>query len=575
MLLSVPYALKAGDAQTVGGLPASAFVLSVPAETGGSGASGVSRTALPSSSLETKAPVGGTGTTGYLAGWVDNSGDLGNSILFQKGTGSGAMIGLNQKSPLANLDVNGTELVRGLFESATTGVATASKGFSSNATDLEASSYNTSTKKAVMQHFEWQAEPTGNNTTSPGATLNLLFATDTNKPAETGLRLSNTGVFTFATGQTFPGTGTITGVTAGTDLTGGGGTGNVTLNLDTAKVPQLNAANNFAGNQSITGNLSDTGNITATGSITGQTANFGANNSTQVVNVTQSGDGNGITSSASSGTALAASGFFGLYTTSPNGFGVYSSTTSGLAIFGTSQATAGSSVEGYAGSSASGATTAGVLGYSVTPGGVGTYGLWTLASTTGVGTGRTGVWGDSNTGNGVAGTSDSGIGVSGLSAGGVGVYGASTGGGLAGLFSGNVQLTGKITSYNGVATVANGVPSITLQLQTFSSGGGISNTNLFTPAADGVFRITAFQECTGTSGGASKFVLSLSWTVPASGSPNTLGFGQVAGGGCGGSFPSYASGSIVAHVKGGTTMQYNYPAMDAPFQTTILIEQLL
>jgi hypothetical protein len=30
MLLSVPYALKAGDAQTLGGLPASAFMLSVP-----------------------------------------------------------------------------------------------------------------------------------------------------------------------------------------------------------------------------------------------------------------------------------------------------------------------------------------------------------------------------------------------------------------------------------------------------------------------------------------------------------------------------------------------------------------
>lgn len=30
MLLSVPYALKAGDVQTLGGLPASAFMLSVP-----------------------------------------------------------------------------------------------------------------------------------------------------------------------------------------------------------------------------------------------------------------------------------------------------------------------------------------------------------------------------------------------------------------------------------------------------------------------------------------------------------------------------------------------------------------
>ncbi len=55
---------------------------------------------------------------------------------------------------------------------------------------------------------------------------------------------------------TAKGTGTITGVTAGTDLTGGGGSGNVTLNLDTTKVPQLTANNNFVGNQGITGNLS-------------------------------------------------------------------------------------------------------------------------------------------------------------------------------------------------------------------------------------------------------------------------------------------------------------------------------
>lgn len=50
------------------------------------------------------------------------------------------------------------------------------------------------------------------------------------------------------------GTGTISGVTAGTDLTGGGIGGMVTLNLDTTKVPQLNAPNTFTAYQSISGN---------------------------------------------------------------------------------------------------------------------------------------------------------------------------------------------------------------------------------------------------------------------------------------------------------------------------------
>jgi hypothetical protein len=38
LLLSVPYALKAGDAETIGGLPPSAFVLAAPANSNGAGA---------------------------------------------------------------------------------------------------------------------------------------------------------------------------------------------------------------------------------------------------------------------------------------------------------------------------------------------------------------------------------------------------------------------------------------------------------------------------------------------------------------------------------------------------------
>ena len=253
LLLSVPYALKAGDAATIGGLPPSAFVLAPPA----SGEDAPGSAASAGSSNSAGSPnVGGKGTTGYLAGWIDNNGDLGNSVLFQSGTGSNAKVGLNVTKPLATLDVNGTAVIRGILEPITKGVATASTGYASNPLDLEASSFSSSTHKAVMQHFEWQSEPTGNNTNNPSATLNLLFGQDTNAPAETGLKLSNSGIFTFAAGQTFPGTGsgTITGVTAGTDLTGGGSSGSVTLNLDTTKVPQLGSNNSYTGTQQFKGN---------------------------------------------------------------------------------------------------------------------------------------------------------------------------------------------------------------------------------------------------------------------------------------------------------------------------------
>jgi len=54
----------------------------------------------------------------------------------------------------------------------------------------------------------------------------------------------------------------ITGVTAGTDLTGGGTSGNVTLNLDTTKVARLATANTFTTNQTVKGNLSASGIVT-------------------------------------------------------------------------------------------------------------------------------------------------------------------------------------------------------------------------------------------------------------------------------------------------------------------------
>src|SRR5271169_870574 len=63
----------------------------------------------------------------------------------------------------------------------------------------------------------------------------------------------------------------ITGVTAGTDLTGGGTSGNVTLNLDTTKVPRLATANTFTTNQTVKGNLN------ASGIVTGGSFQIGSN----------------------------------------------------------------------------------------------------------------------------------------------------------------------------------------------------------------------------------------------------------------------------------------------------------
>ena len=309
LLLSVPYALKAGDAATIGGLPPSAFLLAAP------GTAPADSTPTTTSAAEPSAPppagtVTGSGTIDFIPLWTSSS-NIGNSVLFQSGTGSTAKIGINTNTPDATLDVKGGTNLEGLLTLPATGTATASTGRTSQAQNFVASSYNSGTAAAVNQTFQWRAEPLGNDTATPSGALSLLFSSGTASPAETGLKLSNKGLFTFATGQTFPntgtltgvttgtgsgltgggtkgtlnlalktcaanqvlqfvsgawtcsnaGTGTITGVTAGTDLTGGGTSGSVTLSLDTTKVPQLGTANTFTANQSVTGNVTVSGSL--------------------------------------------------------------------------------------------------------------------------------------------------------------------------------------------------------------------------------------------------------------------------------------------------------------------------
>lgn len=271
LLASVPYALKAADAETLGGLPASAFALAGSASKGGRNSTG---SIFPDATLTVT-------TTGGAAGYVPEFSGA-SSILISPLFINGTRVGVGTKTPAQALDVtggvaisngltvSGTSTYNGQLLLAASGTATAAKGFNSQALRLFTSAYNSATKAVVPPRFQWQAEPTGNNTASPGATLNLISSMTTATPTETGFYFNPNGTVHFAPGQTFPGgtgTGTITGVTAGTALTGGGTSGNVTLNVDTTKVPLLAANNTFNGNQTINGNLS------ASGTVSGGTVN--------------------------------------------------------------------------------------------------------------------------------------------------------------------------------------------------------------------------------------------------------------------------------------------------------------
>ncbi len=247
LLVSVPYALKAADAATLGGLPPSAFALARPASEAGAALSPAITPNLTSNVTTTG------GTAGYLAEFSGVS-SIVDSPLFV----TGANVGIGTITPISPLDVNGTVTATGLTMNGNStfngialfpaqGTATAATGYPSQYFKMSTSAYNSSTKAVVTPRFLLQAEPVGNNTASPSATFNLLSSTTSAAPTQTGFYFNANGTINFAPGQTFPGVSTITGVTAGTGLTGGGTTGNVTLAVNPAIVPELSAANTFTG----------------------------------------------------------------------------------------------------------------------------------------------------------------------------------------------------------------------------------------------------------------------------------------------------------------------------------------
>jgi hypothetical protein len=276
------------------------------------------------------ATITGSGTTDFIPLWT-NSTTLGNSAFFQLGTGAKAKVGIGTTKPASTLDVKGGGTIRGLLSLPTTGTATTSTGFNSQPMNFAASVFNSSASEPVTQTFQWQAEPVGNDTDAATGSLNLLFGQGSTKPTETGLNIGSKGQITFAIGQTFPGTGTVTSVgsgagltggpittsgtlsiatggvtnamltnpsltvTAGTALTGGGAValgGSTTLNVDTTKVPLLGGANGFTNNNSFAGfievvgqgdfgrlNVSNAGNTNA-----GNLENDSSNATLQLIN---------------------------------------------------------------------------------------------------------------------------------------------------------------------------------------------------------------------------------------------------------------------------------------------------
>lgn len=120
LLVGVPYALKAADADTLGGKPASAFVTNDSvglAPASGNVASGIAEGSSVANRGVTSGPnakshqpastITGSGTTNYVPLWTGST-TLGNSALFQTGSGATAKVGIGTTTPTYSLQVNGS-----------------------------------------------------------------------------------------------------------------------------------------------------------------------------------------------------------------------------------------------------------------------------------------------------------------------------------------------------------------------------------------------------------------------------------------------------------------------------------
>jgi hypothetical protein len=109
LLASAPYALKAADAETLGGKPLSAFQLAAPQ--GQSGNSMPKPTTATEQTNEITCASGSACKTGFIPQFSTNGGSakVSDSTLTQTGTGATAQIGLGTTSPGARLDVLGSD----------------------------------------------------------------------------------------------------------------------------------------------------------------------------------------------------------------------------------------------------------------------------------------------------------------------------------------------------------------------------------------------------------------------------------------------------------------------------------
>jgi hypothetical protein len=389
LLLSVPYALKAADAQTLGGLPPSAFALagsaSASAPQSTVSTSTLGKIAASSVSANTPSPstVAGSGTEGNIPIWASGT-SLGNSAFFQTGAGTSAKVGLGTKTPGAPLDVHGVinssagfDLAGERFAFGSAGNQNAFLGFAGNATTTGVGNFASGVGAL-------SSSTTGRNNTASGATALGSNTTGSQNTASgaAALEENTTGTFNTASGY-----GALTLNSTGNNNTASGYNSGLTEDLSQV----TGSGNTFLGAsaQMFTGSLS---NATAIGANT----QVSASNATAI--------GANAQALASNATAIGANAVAAQSNTLVLGSisGVNGATASTYVGIGTMAPQAALDVQNSNGNGINGEGAIGVQGFGT--GGGGNYGVYGVSyGQSGIeNTADTGVWGDTNATNGIA-----------------------------------------------------------------------------------------------------------------------------------------------------------------------------